>query len=61
MGLTKEEKEKIEIIDFPGLDTDKFETARNNAEYLLKIIDGFIHIIKDIIYLKSKKIKKILN
>ena len=43
-GLTREEKKKIEIIDFPGLDTDQFESAKANAEYLLKIIDGFIHI-----------------
>ena len=40
----QQKKKKIEIFDFPGLDTDQFESAKANAEYLLKIIDGFIHI-----------------
>ena len=43
MDLKEEEKEKIELIDFPGLDTD-FENAKEEAKYLLRIIDGFIYI-----------------
>lgn len=35
--------EKIELLDFPGLDT-KFEEAKNKAEHLLKIVDGFIYV-----------------
>ena len=34
---------KIEILDFPGLDT-KFEEAKKKAENLLKIVDGFIYV-----------------
>ena len=44
MNLSKEVKEKIEIIDFPGLDTEKFEVAQKKAKDLLKIIDGFIYV-----------------
>ena len=43
MNLNEEEKEKIELIDFPGLDTN-FEQAQIKAENLLNIIDGFIYI-----------------
>jgi len=39
----KKEKEKIELIDFPGLDTD-FDEAKKKAANLLKIIDGFIYV-----------------
>ena len=35
--------EKIELLDFPGLDT-KFEEAKKKAEDLLKIVDGFIYV-----------------
>ena len=42
-NLNEEEKEKIELIDFPGLDTN-FEQAQIKAENLLNIIDGFIYI-----------------
>ena len=45
MDLKEEEKEKIDLIDFPGLDTD-FENAKEEAKYLLRIIDGFIYIYK---------------
>ena len=41
--LKNEEKEKIELIVYPGLDTD-FENAKEEAKYLLRIIDGFIYI-----------------
>ena len=37
MKLSKEEKEKIEFIDFPGLDTN-FEKAKDQAKNLLRII-----------------------
>lgn len=43
MDITEEQKQKIELIDFPGLDT-KFEEAKKKAENLLKIIDGFIYV-----------------
>ena len=43
MNLNIEDKEKIELIDFPGLDTD-FKEATKKAENLLKIIDGFIYV-----------------
>ena len=36
-------KKKIELIDFPGLDTD-FNEAKKKAANLLKIIDGFIYV-----------------
>ena len=41
--IKEEQKERIELIDFPGLDTD-FDEAKKKAENLLKIIDGFIYI-----------------
>jgi len=43
MNLSEEEKEKIELIDFPGLDT-KFDNAKKEARHLLSIIDGFIYL-----------------
>ena len=43
MNLSKEEKNKIELLDFPGLDT-KFENAQETAKKLLLIIDGFIYL-----------------
>jgi len=43
MDITEEQKQKIEIIDFPGLDTN-FKEAKKKAENLLKIIDGFIYV-----------------
>ena len=43
MELNDAIKKKIEIIDFPGLDTD-FEQAKEKSKTLLSIIDGFIHI-----------------
>ena len=43
MNLKEEEKEKIELIDFPGLDTN-FDNAKIEAKHLLSIIDGFIYI-----------------
>ena len=42
-SITDEEKSKIELIDFPGLDTD-FKKAKEKAKNLLKIIDGFIYV-----------------
>ena len=42
-SITDEEKAKIELIDFPGLDTD-FKKAKEKAKNLLKIIDGFIYV-----------------
>lgn len=41
--INEADKEKIELIDFPGLDTD-FDVAKKKAEDLLKIIDGFIYV-----------------
>ena len=41
--LNEEEKKKIELIDYPGLDTN-FEKAKIMAENLLKIVDGFIYV-----------------
>jgi hypothetical protein len=43
MELNEEEKKKIELIDYPGLDTN-FEEAKIMAENLLKIVDGFIYV-----------------
>ena len=43
MNLSEKEKKKIELIDFPGLDTD-FNEAKKKAANLLKIIDGFIYV-----------------
>ena len=43
IGLNEADKEKIELIDFPGLDT-KFDQAKDKAEHLLKILDGFIYV-----------------
>ena len=43
MNITEEEKKKIELIDYPGLDTD-FEKAIEMAKNLLKIVDGFIYV-----------------
>ena len=43
MELDDDIKKKIEIIDFPGLDTD-FDQAKEKSKTLLSIIDGFIHI-----------------
>ena len=42
-SINEEEKERIELIDFPGLDTD-FDKAKQKAEDLLKILDGFIYV-----------------
>ena len=42
-NLSEEKKKKIELIDFPGLDTD-FDKAQERAKDLLKIIDGFIYV-----------------
>ena len=42
-SISEADKEKIELIDFPGLDTD-FDEAKKKAEDLLKIIDGFIYV-----------------
>lgn len=54
MNLTPEQKNKIEIIDFPGLDT-KFEEAKTKAQNLLKIIDGFIFVYSSLTYSKDYK------
>ena len=43
IGISEEEKRKIELIDYPGLDT-KFEEAKKMAVNLLKIVDGFIYV-----------------
>ena len=43
MELSEDKKKKIEIIDFPGLDTE-FDEAQKRAKDLLKIIDGFIYV-----------------
>ena len=43
MWLPLEIKKRIELIDFPGLDTD-FIKAKKNANDLLKMIDGFIYV-----------------
>lgn len=43
MEISEEEKKKIELIDYPGLDT-KFEEAKKMAVNLLKIVDGFIYV-----------------
>ena len=60
MDLKEEEKEKIELIDFPGLDTD-FENAKEEAKYLLRIIDGFIYInYKITFHDDDKKILKLI-
>ena len=60
MDLKEEEKEKIELIDFPGLDTD-FENAKEEAKYLLRIIDGFIYInYKVTFHDDDKKILKLI-
>ena len=47
MDLSEDKKKSIEIIDFPGLDTE-FEEAHKRAKDLLKIIDGFIYVISRI-------------
>jgi len=54
MKLPKELKEKIELIDFPGLDTN-FKQAQEKAKNLLKIIDGFIFIYYTVKYSKDEK------
>ena len=60
MDLKEEEKEKIELIDFPGLDTD-FDKAKEEAKYLLRIIDGFIYInYKISFHDDDKKILKLI-
>ena len=41
--LSEEKKKSIELIDFPGLDTE-FDEAQKRAKDLLKIIDGFIYV-----------------
>ena len=43
MELSEEKKKRIELIDFPGLDTE-FDEAQKRAKDLLKIIDGFIYV-----------------
>jgi hypothetical protein len=43
MWLPLEIKKRIELIDFPGLDTN-FIKAKKNANDLLKMIDGFIYV-----------------
>jgi len=52
-------KEKIELIDFPGLDT-RFEEAQNQSRTLLSIIEGFIHINSKIEY-DNHENTKIIN
>jgi hypothetical protein len=44
MEIDEEEKKKIELIDYPGLDTN-FDEAKKMAENLLKIVDGFIYVL----------------
>ena len=41
--LSEDKKKSIELIDFPGLDTE-FNEAQKKAKDLLKIIDGFIYV-----------------
>ena len=52
-------KEKIELIDFPGLDT-RFEEAQIQSKTLLSIIEGFIHINSKIEY-DNHENTKIIN
>ena len=47
MELNEEKKKKIELIDYPGLDT-YFENAKNMAKNLLKIVDGIIYTFYEI-------------
>ena len=49
LELDENIKEKIELIDFPGLDPS-FEEAHNQSKILLRIIEGFIHINSNIEY-----------
>ena len=43
MEISEEEKRKIELIDYPGLDTD-YEGAKIMAKNLLTTVDGFIYV-----------------
>ena len=54
MNITEEEKKKIELIDYPGLDTE-FELAKVKAKDLLKIVDGFIYVLFEISFDKANK------
>ena len=52
MGLSKEDKEKIELLDFPGLDTE-FLKAQETAKKLLLVIDGFIFLTARVTFAKD--------
>ena len=43
LEIDEDTKEKIELIDFPGLDT-RFNEAQAQSKTLLSVIEGFIHI-----------------
>ena len=43
LEIDEDTKEKIELIDFPGLDT-RFDEAQAQSKTLLSVIEGFIHI-----------------
>ena len=49
MEISEEEKRKIELTDYPGLDT-KFEEAKIMAKNLLRIVDGFIYVFFETSY-----------
>ena len=43
LEIDEDTKEKIELIDLPGLDT-RFDEAQAQSKTLLSVIEGFIHI-----------------